>query len=244
MTQTTSDPTTASPIDPFGLLNALLITLLAPMFLSVCRGDIFLARRAASATLDGYRTSTHADLIAVAQIIAFGLAAIASISLSLADDIPASLALRLRANANACNRAAQQNRRALSTASQPAPEQPPTALPKTEPFMTAAAEQLLAEEAQARLQPAPPLPALKKPTPQPISEKRHQEMWAIAMAKEASDIEAGIPNLPEAERKAATIKAAALGATAHDLLYGTPTKKREASALVGIIPSDPPPPTA
>ena len=45
-------------------------------------------------------------------------------------------------------------------------------------------------------------------------------MWAIALVKEAGDITAGLPNLPPAERAAATIRAAEMARTAHDLLYG------------------------
>jgi hypothetical protein len=45
-------------------------------------------------------------------------------------------------------------------------------------------------------------------------------MWAIAMVKEASEITAGILNLPPAERSAAAIRAAALGSAANQLLTG------------------------
>ena len=44
-------------------------------------------------------------------------------------------------------------------------------------------------------------------------EKRQQEMWAIALVKEASEITASLPHLPPAERSAASIRAAALSGT-------------------------------
>jgi hypothetical protein len=91
----------------------LIVALLAPMFLGVTAGDINLARVAAFETVSDYRTQSHADLVAIAQIIAFGLAALGSLSLSMADDISVSMALRLRGNANALNRSAEQNRRAV-----------------------------------------------------------------------------------------------------------------------------------
>src|SRR5882757_7998874 len=113
MTETTIEPTTEFPHGPFGVLTTLIITLLAPTFLGVCHGDIGLARSAAIETVNAYRARTQRDLIAAAQIIDFGLAALSSLSLSMAGDVSASMALRLRANANACNRAAEQNRRVL-----------------------------------------------------------------------------------------------------------------------------------
>ena len=57
------------------------------MFLGISGGDVRLARIAAIQTVTAYRAANDADLIAVAQIIAFGLAALGSLSLSMADDI-------------------------------------------------------------------------------------------------------------------------------------------------------------
>jgi hypothetical protein len=234
------------PLHPSDILMNLIVALLAPMFLGVSVGDIGLARLAATETVHAYRARNHADLIAVAQIIAFGLAALGSLSLSLADDISLSMALRLRGNANALNRSAEQNRRALRerrddapnahhAASAAEPEAPPgiaedDTLPDPERLLTVAAEQTLAAEAQARLRvPESPADQTQAPPPAPIAapassqrtaEKRHQQMWAIAMVKEAGELSASIPNLPPAERNAASIRAAALGSTANELLTG------------------------
>jgi hypothetical protein len=46
---------------------------------------------AAIGTVNAYRARNHADLIAIAQIIAFGPAALGSLSLSMADDISLSM---------------------------------------------------------------------------------------------------------------------------------------------------------
>jgi hypothetical protein len=224
---------------PSNILLNLIIAQLAPMFLGVSAGDIGLARMAATETVAAYRAHNQADLIAIAQIIAFGLAALGSLSQSLDDDISPSTALRLRGNANACNRSAEQNRRAFtkSHANDPAPRhapepEPPPAFPETDvppqpdKLLTPEAEQELAAEARVRLQtpeqtPVPP-PSLIRSTAPSTAENRHQEMWAIAMVNEASEITAGIANLPLAERNAASIRAATLSSTAHDLLYGAP----------------------
>jgi hypothetical protein len=243
MTEITTDvdPETESSLHPFDVLATLIIALLVPIFLGVTGGNIGLARLAAIETLDAYRARNHADLIAVAQIVAFGLAALGSLSVSLADDNSLSMTLRLRGNAIACNRAAEQNRRALTgreasnrlptqRQAEAEPEIPPafaedTIPPEPDMFLNPAAARLLATEAQARLEPgtrpipaSPPAPA----TPRTQTEKRHQEMWAIAMAKEASEITASLPDLPPAERKTAAMRAALLSSTAHDLVYGTP----------------------
>jgi hypothetical protein len=115
MTEPTPDhPTEASTIHPSDGLMALIIALLAPMFLGVTAGDPNLARLAALETVTAYQARNHADLLAIAQIIAYGLAALGSLSLSMDDNISVSMALRLRGNANALNRSAEQNRRTLT----------------------------------------------------------------------------------------------------------------------------------
>jgi hypothetical protein len=249
MTQTITLAETATgstiPLQPANFLMNLIVALLAPMFLGVSAGDINMARLAASETVQAYRAQNNADLIAVAQIIAFGLAALGSLSLSMSDDIAPPMALRLRGNAIALNRSAEQNRRALreNRGGEPNPhpaviaEQPKPVAPAgedirdpdPEPFLTPAAAQRLAAEAEARLHgpeqvveqvPAPPRAPIAVPTT--ATEKRHQQMWAIAMVKEAGELSASIPNLPPAERRAAAIRAAALGSTANELLTGVP----------------------
>jgi len=55
--------------------------------------------------------------------------------------------------------------------------------------------------------------------------------WRV---KEAGEISASIPNLPPAEREAATIRVAEMTRTAHDLLYGHPVPKFDHAALAGI----------
>jgi hypothetical protein len=250
--------------ETFGVLTALIATLLGPAFSAVCPGDISLARRTATDTVDAYRPRTHTDLIAIAQIIGFGLAALGSLGLSMAGDISVSRALRLRGNANACNRSAQQNRRALNKtqadAPPPAQHQPrdqpeippePEQSPATsgpEIFLHAAAEQLLAEESQDRLEQTtaePSAPSPTQSTARTSAEKRHQQMWAIAMIKQSSEITASLPNLPQAERQDATLRAGLLSSTAHDLIYGAPVQALELGALDHITrDGKPPPPSA
>ncbi len=109
--QDAADP--AVPIHPSDMLLDFIVTFLAPMFLGVSGGDIGFARMAALETVSAYRAANQADLIAIAQIIACGLTALGSLSLSMADNLSLSMTLRLRGNAVALDRAAEHNRRAL-----------------------------------------------------------------------------------------------------------------------------------
>jgi hypothetical protein len=85
MTTTTTQPTNQSAPDPFGTLTALIVALLAPMFIGIRGGDIGLARRAASEAVSAYRARDHADLIAVAQIVGFGRSGRVVVSPGLSD---------------------------------------------------------------------------------------------------------------------------------------------------------------
>jgi hypothetical protein len=246
MTQLTTPTKAPSPppaptVRLSDILLHVIASILAPIFLGVTGGDVGLARVAAIETVNVYRAHNCADLIAVAQIVAYGLAALSSLSLSLDDELSLSMILRLRGNANALNRSAEQNRRAIRINAQPQdadvmvqPE--PAAMPETyddapeaEPFLNEAAAELLAAESRNRL-PGPQPKAAAEPvaraatavaaTAPDATEKRHREMWAIAMVKEASEITAGIPGMPPAERGAATIRAGMLASTANQLLTG------------------------
>jgi hypothetical protein len=118
ITDTTEPPGNAASGPPAGfhpvdVLLHVIATFLAPMFLTASGGDIGFARMAAMETVNAYCVRSPADLIPIAQIIAFGLAALGSLSLSMADELSLAMTLRLRGNAIACDRSAERNRRAL-----------------------------------------------------------------------------------------------------------------------------------
>jgi hypothetical protein len=118
LTATTEPPGNAASGPPAGfhpvdVLLHVIATFLAPMFLTASGGDIGFARMAAMETVNAYCVRSPADLIPIAQIIAFGLAALGSLSLSMADELSLAMTLRLRGNAIACDRSAERNRRAL-----------------------------------------------------------------------------------------------------------------------------------
>ena len=74
----------------------LVLSFLAPMFLVAAGGNINLTRIAAAHTLESHEAEAPSDLISIAQIIAFGLAALGSLSLSMTDGLSVSMILRLR----------------------------------------------------------------------------------------------------------------------------------------------------
>ncbi len=235
---------------PF-LLN-LLITLLTPMFVSATGGNFEIARFAAAETIESYRAQTHSDLIAIAQIIAFGLTALAGLVQSMDEAIPVTAALRLRGNATACNRAAQQNRAALTR-----PEPPESIDPDPEPEFDEAT--ILAAVAATRKRaadnldrtarevatPQAPTPAPSAPllqTQQPPShrpeptEQQYQAAWANGAATVAAELAAEIPNLPPPQRAEATLRAAALQQCAADLLTGNVPPRLRPNDLSGRLP--------
>src|ERR1700742_2892146 len=99
--QETTEPT---PAEVF--LN-LIAAFLTPMFLATAGGDPTYARMAALETVNSYGVRTLADLLPIAQILAFGSPPLASLNQSMADNIAVSLALRLRGNASSLSRAAE-----------------------------------------------------------------------------------------------------------------------------------------
>jgi hypothetical protein len=230
MSQTTIQP------HPADILLHLIAALLAPMFLCVTAGDVDLARMGAIETINAYRARDHADLIAVAQIIGNGLAALASLSQSMEDDISLSMVLRLRGNAIALNRVAEQNRRAIrqnrGETPTPTPIPHPIATPQDpeiwypaaepepefETFLTPDAAKFLAAESESRLR--NPLPIIDHNESEPTPAPGDQRSRAVAMIKEALKIEVGIAALPPEDRRLASIRIAELNTSANQLLSG------------------------
>src|SRR3954465_14697640 len=110
LTPASAIPASAIPASADPLMT-IVIAFLTPMFLWT--SDVALARAAAIQALGAYSIASNRSLVTVAKIIAFELAALCSLSQSMAEDISVPLALRLRGNANSMDRAADRNRAAL-----------------------------------------------------------------------------------------------------------------------------------
>jgi hypothetical protein len=219
------DQNASAPIDPTPILVDLILAFLAPMFLTVTGGNIAHARLAAAHTLKSYRTRTDCDLILIAQIIAFGLAALGSLSLSMTDGLSLPMILRLRGSAQGSSRAAEQNRRALKENHLIAPDEPSN--PEPAPAEPGPDEtQVIADIAAATQRAAEVRAEIAQQASQQrivprTQDQRTQALWADAFTDVANEIAADIPNLPPAQRKIATMRAAALSSSAHELLSGS-----------------------
>ena len=220
------------------LLANLIIALLAPMFLWSCKGDVVLARTAAAETLDAYCAADNLTLIRAAKVVAFDLATLSSLSLSMFDETSASMALRLRGNANSLDRSAERNRIALEQDRRDA-ALVAQAADLTEADLAASVRevQLLVRQAQARTQPAqqpepqPAPPATVARTP--MTEPQRKTARAGAMAAEMT---AKLNGLSPAERAAGIMRIEALTQTATALSSGTALPPYLAASSVSAMP--------
>jgi hypothetical protein len=241
MTQTATLPQhpATGESKPFSLSD-LIIALLTPMFVTASGGNLHYARIAAIETLGQFRARDCIDLIAIAQIIACSLAALGSLTESLADGLAASAALRLRSNAVSLNRIVGQNRRILrEPRPAPAPEMvvDPTPVPDREPtgtqipatdqaqydaavFATAAAAKKTAAEVMIRLKDTQPSPAAISglSAGRHITDAEWQAKWASVVANETRQFTTTLPGLPPAERQTATHRANMLSGVANRLI--------------------------
>ena len=86
-----------------------ILAFLAPLFLVAATDDIGAAQEAAGAMLASYNPRTNRELRFAALSIAFAFGALETLSKAADPDLALNQVLRLRGNANALNRSAQQN---------------------------------------------------------------------------------------------------------------------------------------
>jgi hypothetical protein len=218
-----------APSTATSLVN-LVLALLTPMFLWSTAGDIRLAQIAAAETLNDYGVTNRLSLLAVAKIIAFDIATLSSLSLSMGEDVSILLALRLRGNANSLDRSGERNRRALEAARQ--------SVSADEPIEAAVAQaEQMVREAKARVhasQPQPveaPPPAAPAPNdtaaPEPHAgtpaarPNQQQAAWADAMTRVAEELTTGLKDLPPDQRRHEMARIKALTTAAGDLSTGS-----------------------
>jgi hypothetical protein len=141
----------ASSSSTVGYLTHMVVTHLNPMFRATT-GDYDQANIAALETVRAWLTGNPADLFLIGQMIALGLGALSSVSLSMAEDLPINLILRLRGNAVSLSRASRHCRSALPVA-EPAVSRPDAPFADRE---LVEQERVIAEvDAQRRGEPAP-----------------------------------------------------------------------------------------
>jgi hypothetical protein len=219
MTQTINQPVgddeTRHPID---VLINVVVTLLAPMFITAAGGNLHLARVAAMETVVSYRAHNHAGLIAVARIIGYGLAALGSLSLSMDDDLSIPLILKLRTNATALDRSGERAERALRAAQ----AEPPARAPSAEILASIAEAQKHAAELSEV-----PAPEAEAPAP-------HTEPTPMNRTAETDAALAII--LPPLPRLQPTTRATLLSSTASQVLCETPGLMSAPPGLIGMVP--------
>jgi len=206
---------------PADTLVNLILALLAPMFLWSTEGNLRLAYTAAAQTVNEYRITNRLSLFTVAKVIAFDIATLSSLSLSMYEDVSMLLALRLRGNANSTDRSGERNRRVLEAARQTAPAAEPIEVP------IARAEQM-ARDATVRLHADRPVDAEPAAVPvtgaaipaSPATDDQRRPAWAGAMTAVAEEFTTGEKDLPRAEPRNETAQIEALAAAAGDLASG------------------------
>jgi hypothetical protein len=126
-----------------------ILAFLAPLFLVATTGDIGAAQEAASAMLASYNPRTNREMRFAALSIAFAFGALETLSKAADPELALNQVLRLRGNANALNRSAQQNESRLEKLQ----KQPPVVIDTLAPEATpdTPAEALPASSAAADL---------------------------------------------------------------------------------------------
>ena len=92
---------------PADLLMEFVLSLLVPFLTTGSLTDPALARRAAQETIAAYKAAGQDQLVTIAQLVAFALASLDNLRLSMPQDLSLSMKLKLRGTANALNRSSQ-----------------------------------------------------------------------------------------------------------------------------------------
>jgi hypothetical protein len=246
----------AIPEQPSDLLIEFVLSLIVPLLMTGCIVDIALARLAALETIAAYKARGQGELVTIAQIVGFALAALDNLRLSTAADLSLTMKLRLRGNANALNRASQRASIALQRPSlgADAPAGPPSivelapdgadplvaeaavlaSLDATRAALRQAEECLLSDRAVGDK--APSVPAPRDQATAPDAERRRKLMWASAMTDVAAEFSATLGQLSPMLRSAEMARIGVLNETARALSAGSVRPDRSAefrSQLLG-----------
>jgi hypothetical protein len=178
-----------------------ILAFLAALFLPSTAGNLDAARDAAGALLASYDVRTDRQLRLAALAIAFSFGALDSLSRAAAPDLPVNQVLRLRGNANALNRAAQQNEAKLDKSI----GQPEAALPGEPRDLPASSD-------------TQDLVSFLRATPSPADLSRQQRRFAERQAEKQRQRQQQAARLDErvakrlAEKEAARLAAVPLSA--------------------------------
>ena len=228
-------PATEPAPDP---LLTCVLGLITPLLATAGIADPAIAARQAIAA---YRAAGEEQLISIAQIVAFAMASLDNLRLSMPADLSMSMKLKLRGNANALNRVAQQVTATLDgqrhgsaarenrdiparghhdaaapgpNRSQPPRQAPPTCPPPDDaPQQTQVLESLDAARASVEQ-------ARTTARVEPSAEQRRNLAWASAMTNVAAEYSADLPLLAPEQRRLHLMRIGALSETAGVLSRG------------------------
>jgi hypothetical protein len=201
MTNPETQSAMSTAIQPSPML-AFILGLLTQMLSAAGIADPDLASRAAAEAIETYAAAGSRRLVTAGEVIAFGLAALDALRLSMAPDLSLSMKLKLRSCANGLNRSVQASTKRLeSSAALPAAA---CQAPEPEP------------------QPAHPLPDLSPAPIPPGATQDHQNAlhWANAMRAEAARLHASDAHVPPDQRKINRQWVDVLGQVADELTQG------------------------
>ena len=195
------------------------LSLLTPFLAAGSITDPALIRLAAAETIAAYTASgsdrpTPDRLIGIVQAVAFALASVDSLRLSLPPDLSLPMKLRLRGNANALHRSSQYNASAPHRSSRRTTATPDAAPRDTEPPDPAAVLAAL-ETATIEVRKA----QAAQPT-QTLTDRQIDLNWAGAMTDIAAEFTTELAQMPPAQRRTHLARIGALSTIATTLGTG------------------------
>jgi hypothetical protein len=197
------------PSDP---MMGFIISLLTPFLMTAGITDIGLARRAVTETIAAYQAagpSRNDQLVSIAQTVAFALASLDNLRLSMPADLSLSMKLKLRGNANALNRSSRDATATLDSQRRDTP----AAEPEPDPTKLLAA----LEDTKTLVRQAETTPPAGPITAGPITDREIDLSWASAMTDIATEFSAELPNLQPAQRRTYLARIGALSEIARTL---------------------------
>jgi hypothetical protein len=196
---------------PANLLTGFIVSLLVPFLVAGGITDIDLARRAAAETIAAYkaagpnRLNVSDQLVTIAQTVAFALASLDNLRLSMPADLSLSMKLKLRGNANALTRSSQ---RATATLDAQRRDKPAAEPDPTELLASLETAKTVVRQAQSA-----PLAAAS-------TDREIDLSWASAMTDIATEFTAELAQLQPAQRRTHLARIGALSEIARTLGRG------------------------
>jgi len=218
-----TDPATDTPPS---LLMEYILAVLAPLLIAGNISDLSVARLSAMEAIAAYKARGEEELMTIAQIAGFAIAALDNLRLSAAPELSVSLKLKLRGNAAALNRAGRGNtadlRMLRREESVPEPEDDERA--REEALETLEAARASVRQAEATLPqaalpgaalPGAALPA--DPPPAETADRRRAVAWAGAMTDVAAEFSRELAGLSPVQRRAEIVRIGLLSQTARQI---------------------------